>query len=232
MTKSIQIIPIMLLSACAFNSTRTPVGTRNSGMFAAGIVSWDHTDTYTNFDRDCRAWLKPGIPEDSVTGKPKDMALPDRALYATCFANYMQNVEPGRGQASAPVPIDVNGDGYSDYFQWSGVYIPANAYMAYGIPGYYAPGAGAYTPTAGYSAAMRQYPGTGVSDIDGAYGPATPPQQQGTQKTSSAPTESIQSPWPKNGPKPASQQDVDAIGDQVEQNTERLNNLERSGKRK
>lgn len=119
------------LTGCYHSSTvNTPVGTEKNRMYALGIVSTSNVDTDTKFER-CRDLLKPGHPLDA--------SMIDREVYDKCFADAMQHVEPGRGQQPSPTPMDANGDGRPDFYQYKdGFQVPADLYQMY--PGMYWPG--------------------------------------------------------------------------------------------
>lgn len=220
------VLGTVLLTGCYQRSTvNTPVGTETHQMFAAGLVSVNDIDTKTSFEKDCRQWLKPGLPADPVTNRPEDMQLPDRAIYATCFANHMQPVSPN-GQRSAPIPMDVNGDGRADYFDYGGTYIPAHIYNAYGIPGLYPPGfVGGMGPMGMYNGSMQQFPGASISNVDGS---ANDPNMQvlATQTQQPGSSKSISSPW-GNSEKPASEKDLAAVAEQTLVMQQQLDALKR-----
>lgn len=198
----------LFCNACAFNTVNTPAGKKSSGFVGAGLVSWSNTDTNTNFDR-CRELLKPGLPADPVSGKPADMALTDRSVYSACFANHMLPPDP-MGQQSAPIPVDYDGDGQPDAYQYTGGYqVPAGMVAAY--------------PGVNWSSAMSAYgfePGQGffagapISTMDGSSldarrvrpiassAPTAPaPASNQVASTQATPQGSVNDPWTKaSGP--------------------------------
>lgn len=129
---TIAVFGMAALTGCAFNTTNTPGGKNSNGMIAAGLVSWNNTDTKVAFE-DCRMFL-----EGFNSSTKPDTAMANKENYATCWNNGMKGVAPN-GQRTDPVPVDLNGDNQPDAVRYpDGVQIPYGLYMTY--PGVYWPG--------------------------------------------------------------------------------------------
>ncbi|MFA5130059.1 MAG: hypothetical protein WC477_04035 [Patescibacteria group bacterium] len=114
---------------CRFRTVDSPVGVEKSTDLP--FLSISSVNTHDRYKEECLPWLA-----DAQQGRT---AMLKKDVYQACFANHMLAVEPGKGQKSAPVPVDLDGDGNPDFVRYAeGYQVPYTWYSMY--PGMYWPG--------------------------------------------------------------------------------------------